>query len=85
MVQECLILLVGNDDIETVVQLLSGLQLVLILGLTVTEDVEILPEGHHLVGRVGREVGPLHLQGDPLNRHFSIVFVLLTAVCLHFL
>ena len=37
------------DHIKTLIQLLSSLQLALILGLTVAEDVEEAPEGVDLV------------------------------------
>ena len=52
MVQEGLILRMSDDQIEAVVELLSSLELVLILGLAVTENVEILPEGVDLIDGV---------------------------------
>ena len=44
MVQKSLILRMCDDHIKTVVELLGSLQLVLVLGLAVPEDVEVLPE-----------------------------------------
>ena len=52
MVQEGLILRMSDDQIKAVVELLSSLELVLILGLAVTENVEILPEGVDLIDGV---------------------------------
>ena len=42
----------GNYDIKAVIELLGSFEFVLILCLTVSEDVEILPEGVDLIDRI---------------------------------
>ena len=39
MVQECLILLVSNDDIKAVIELLGCLELALVLGCAVSQEL----------------------------------------------
>ena len=71
MIQEYLILLMGNDDIKAVIKLLGSLELALILGSAVSQDVEIGPEGIDLVGRVRGQVGSLNIERNALDRHLG--------------
>ena len=43
---------VRHDHLKAVVELLGGLQLALVLGLAVTQHVQVAPEGDHLVDGV---------------------------------
>lgn len=70
MIKEGLILRVSDDDIETVIELLSGLEFTLILGLAVPEYVEIAAECVDLVDRVCREVRRSDMQRE-LQGHFA--------------
>ena len=74
MIQESLILRMCNDDIKTVIEFLSSLQLVLVLGLAVAKDVEVLPERVDLVHGVRGQGRPLHVERYTLDGHFVILF-----------
>ena len=71
MIQEGLILRVSDDDIETVIELLGGLEFTFVLGLAVPEYVEIAAECVDLVDRVCREVRRGDVQRE-LQGHFAL-------------
>ena len=75
MVQKGLILLMSNDHIKAVIELLGCLELALILGCAVSQDVEIGPEGVDLVGWVRGQVGSLNIERDALDRHIGNHFL----------
>ena len=81
MIQECLILLVGNDNIKAIIELLGSLELALILGGAVSQDVEIGPEGIDLVGRVRGQIGSLDIERNALDRHLDNHFLYHLFLC----